>query len=329
MKQQIKDVFAKTVKFLKDPTKKAEKAAEAAARKAEHEAKIKQIVEEAKNNLRSIPQMQNILANLPKDLQYKFGRFYFDSKEHKIEFNQNDGKFEFLKDFAISLALANQEDLGLTPNNLRDASLDEYYHVAKIKRIETLLLGVIVETELLKRPEFKNYKPSIDAYIYQAKLKEANGDEKRAIHNFVMAYWTNSLKEHVDEAVFEQNISSWYHWIVFNGGCGYDYYNYETNKTSAVRNLKSAEAIDAYLERLGIKDIADAEFFLNDTHYDALVRHDEFKSGYFNDLRDADNILKGRKYDVPAIRSAKFGVPSIRCVQCGNSALSQVNQKVR
>lgn len=328
MKKQIKDVLAKTIKFLKDPTDKAGKA-EAAARKAKYEAEIKQIVEKAKNDLRPIPQMQNILANLPKDLQYKFGRFYFDSKEHKIEFNKNNGEFKFLKDFAIALALANQEQLGLTPNNLCNTSLDEYYHVAKIKRIETLLLGVIIETELLKRPEFKNCKPSVDAYIYQAKLKEANGDEKRAIHNFVMAYWTNSLKEHVDEAVFEQNISNWYCWIVFGGGSGYEYYDYETNKTSAVKNLKPADAIDAYLERLGIKDIADAKFFLNDRQYDALTRQSELKSGYYNDLRNADNILKDRKYEVQSIRTAKFGVPSIRCVQCGNPALAQANQKVR
>lgn len=324
MKQQIKDTFTKTIKFLKDPTGKAARLAAEAERE---EAEVKQIVEDAMNDLASIPQMKNILANLPKDLKYGIDDFDFNDKENKITFYQNGGKFEFLRLFAKLLLFANQKQLGLTPDNLCNTSSDEFYHVAKIKQIENLLLGVIVETELLKRPEFKNCKPSVDAYIYQAKLKEANGDEKRAIHNFVMAYWTNSLKEHVGEAVFEQNISNWYNWIVFRDGYRYDYYDYEKNETPAIRNIKPADAMNAYLERLGIKDIADSEWFLHDTEYDALTRQCELKSWYYDDLRKADEILKGRNYDVKTIRGATFEVPSIRRVPTGNVALMGQNKQ--
>ena len=308
MKQQIKDILAKTVKFLKDPTNKAAEI----AKKAEYEARIKQTAEDAMNDLRSIPQMQNILANLPKNLQYGIGEFGFSARQCKIILDTTVKKFDFLRGFAELLLLANQEQLGLTPNNLHNASLKEYYHVAKIIKIEALLLSVIVETALLTKPEFKNYKPSVDAYIYQSKLQEANGDEKRAIYKFIMAYWTNSIKECVNEAVFEQNISSWYKWLVFNNGYGYSYYDYEQGKTTTTKDLKPADAIQAHLERLGIKDVADYEFFLNDEHYDALIRKNELKRGYYNDLRNADEILKDRKYDVTSFKEACYDSPTLQ-----------------
>ena len=160
----------------------------------------KDMVKDTWDYLKTIPQMQHIMENLPDNITCVFsddipGIASYSSEDNRItikskaiDMNNPQERLSFCITLAHELCHANQKKEGLYYNDLSNSSFGDTFRVAKLMEADTRLLSVIVENELLKRDEFKGCTPSEDCLIYQEELRRANGDVEKANTNFVLAY---------------------------------------------------------------------------------------------------------------------------------------------
>lgn len=163
----------------------------------------KEMITDTLEYLKSIPQMEHVLGNLPDKITYKFsentpGIASFDSEENVVTIKPNSVKLRnpqerlsFDVTLAHELCHANQKKEGLYYNDLFEPSFGDTFRIAKMMETDTHLFSVIIENELLKRKEFQGCIPSRDCQYYQKELQRTNGDVSQANTNFVLSYWQN------------------------------------------------------------------------------------------------------------------------------------------
>lgn len=229
--------------------------------------------------LQDIPEMRDILANLPDNLTYVFKNgiiakknvnadFCSDSNVIEIDtkkanYYTTQGKFDFLIALAHELCHANQYKMGLMCDNLKNASFGESFRVGKMEEIEALLLNAIVSRKLLEKPEFKNCNLPCEYFVFDNKLKQTYNKQK-AKKLFVLSYWTNSPNTCIEfnqEQYFKCCINKWY--------TAYTVQAYEhalgvhTGIVKTTNNTEALQAIITYCQRMGLKGINYKYFLQN------------------------------------------------------------------
>ena len=266
--------------------------------------------------LKSIPQMEHILGNLPDKITYKFsentpGIASFDSQENvitikpnSVDFNNPQERLSFYVTLAHELCHANQKKEGLYYNDLSKASFGDTFRIAKMMEAETRLFSAIIENELLKRKEFQSCIPSVDSLYYRSELQRANGNVSQANTNFVLSYWQNAKNNTWLNQVERDMINSRYffyteqayhqalliHDLKFN--------QLSTNRMSPI------DAVRSYTQRMGLIGLA-PELFLQEK-FDNVQTTGDFKDGITILNYDGSKYLNLAPTDNPLFDKASF-----------------------
>ena len=245
------------------------------------------MIDNALEYLSTIPQMSNILKNLPENITYTFSKdtpgiasFDYDKNKiiispDKIDLNNPEKRLHFYLTLAHELCHANQKKEDLYFNDLSGASFGDTFRVAKMMEIETRLLSVTLENELLKRDEFKNCTPTVDCQYYQQELSKANGDISQANTNFILTYWQNAkdnptadfAKEHINQRYFFYMEQAFHQALLMHDP---KFNLHSTNRTSPI------DAINSYQKRMSVNILPQA-FLQNE--FDNVVLTDNFHEG--------------------------------------------------
>ena len=253
------------------------------------------IINDAMNYLRDIPQMQNILNNLPDGLHIVFSTNINDNKAayspgtnriminiKKLDYDTPQGKMNFLTVFAHELCHANQKKSGLNIDDIITPSDGQTFRISKMAEMETWLLEITLEQELIKLPEFEKCAVYDGYLVYKYMLTKASFYEKLAKRDFVLAHWKNIFNNdeiNINNHIFSNLTELWklpakrlqklfYHSInwwndtYIEQAC-HDLLVMRTLKTSTNRTTP-IQAIQTYLERMGISGIIDPALFLQE-----------------------------------------------------------------
>ena len=267
------------------------------------------IVEDAMQYLRQVPQMQEILAHLPKNLKYDAcvngGNFSFDEANNRIimqvgkDTTYPRGKLNFLVSLAHELCHANQKEMGLQVNDLIDPTVRESFRIGKMMELEALLLSVEVENELAAKEEFKGIRLSVACLFYRHLLRQTNGDIAKARKMFILSYWTKSLGTDIEQTLR----TSWAHEVKSDIRRWFAYYTKQAYVQTITRykfkpsdfvmfmvskigrficpptnRITAVQAVEKYLQRIGLSGMIPPLFFLKN---------------YFDKVELTDNIYDG------------------------------------
>lgn len=170
-------------------------------------AEQKERIDQAFEDLKTIPFMQPIMQNLPKDIRYVVDtnetRSGFYSRalntigidEELLNYTTPEEKLSLYVILAHELCHANQYKEGLSGEDLITPSFGQAFRVFRMNEVEAKLLDTVVEHELLKRQEFCECTPSKFCQYFQKKLYRAKGDVANAKTAFVLTLWNNDLSE--------------------------------------------------------------------------------------------------------------------------------------
>ena len=248
-------------------------------------------IDEALKYLETIPLLQPVLQDLPKDIAYEFsddtpGMACYDSFENKITIRPErmncdtpQKRLDMHVSLAHELCHANQKQAGLLFNDLKDASFGDTFRVARMMEIETGLQDAIIENELLKREEFKDCQPSIPCQLYRQKLKDAGNNVSMANANFILTYWRNAndditlsdkMKKAVD-STYNYYITQAYHHAYFMTDP-----RFNLERTSTGRHTPF-QVMTTYLKRMNVKTLQPKLFLAN--AFDNVVTTHQFQNG--------------------------------------------------
>ena len=231
--------------------------------------------------LKNIPQMKDVLENLPDIIKYSFsqdtpGVASFNSDENLITIkpslvasNNPQERLSFYVALVHELCHANQKKEGLYYNDLIDASFGDTFRIAQMMEIDSHLLRVIIENELLKREEFQGCISSVDCRYYQKELQRANGNISQANTNFVLSYWQNA-KNHtelnqdelctINRRYFFYVEQAYHHALLIHNTLLIHNPNFKQTTTG---KISAQDSIHAYLRKMSLTGVQ-PELFLQD-----------------------------------------------------------------
>lgn len=234
----------------------------------------KERIDQAFEDLKTIPFMQPIMQNLPEDINY-----VIDTNETRrgvcygglntIGINErllNDtfvqSKLALYKTLAHELAHANQYKEGLFGDYLISPSFGDTVRVDRMLEAEAKLVGVMAENELLKRPEFCGCVHSDACRYYRKELDRAGGDVSKANTAFVLSYWKKSLNNPFLNDCEKGDINRWNFYYTMQG-YRHSYFSKSLKKNSSKKARTALEVMGLYAQRMGLTGV-DPEQFLED-----------------------------------------------------------------
>ena len=179
--------------------------------------KEKERIDQALEDLKTIPFMQPIMQNLPQGIEYavmdekedKIITGMYDIPENKIIINPrllnyttSKEKLKLYVMLAHELCHASQKKEGVLFGDLISPSYRDTFCIVRMNEIEAESLDVLVENELLKRPEFCECSPSISCRCFQSELCRAKGNVTKARTAYVVSLWNNEGAQTEDERMW-------------------------------------------------------------------------------------------------------------------------------
>lgn len=236
------------------------------------------VIMDAKKYLRQIPQMDYVFAKLPYNLSYTiksdvWGQFSSNGWFNQIAVNPtlvSDDYYKYsghkmllMTTLSHELCHANQQACGLSAYNLQNTSFGDVFRVYKMTEIETALLEAVIEHELVKKTEFKDFDISSGlGFLYYYCLDKENGDIQKAKRDFVLLCWTNSYNKIQTsntrlKSICQNVIQHWYTSYTKDAiQCALKQKFTQKNAYTPI------QVIDACLQRTGLNGVIKPEFFL-------------------------------------------------------------------
>ncbi len=180
--------------------------------------------------METLPQMKDIINNLPDGITFSVScngmrSSAYNYGENEIEmditnFNAKSlrRKMDFLISLSHELCHATQKNAGLYFTDIKNASFGDTFRIGKLMEIETFLMHVMIERELLKRPQYKNVCPTASVQYFQKRflLHKKNNvpdAEGAARADLISVCWQCGHNHHISEKLGLEVRSN------------YDYYN--------------------------------------------------------------------------------------------------------
>ncbi len=245
--------------------------------------------------LAEIPQMHFILNNLPDELiitktNFPYPAYFRNENIITLQFNDfwangNSRLVDFLISLAHELCHANQTKLNLKTTN---DSFGNAFRLHKLSEIETMLLDIDIERQLLLRPEFRGMRHSLSTQVYLHQLvihrknKEQNA-EALARADLIKAFWRkgfgfhfpSEMQQHIQDHYTNYNQQAFLHTQV-----DYNPRLITPSKTPVTGYnlpLSGCETETVYRTRMGVLDTIPAGYFLTDKN--DYIHADTFDKG--------------------------------------------------
>ncbi len=241
-------------------------------------------IESALAEVGQIPQMQEVLNNLPGNITFSVSDDMnyparYSARHNVIELNlryfenQSSGaQLDFLLSLSHELRHASQERMGLYYTEVQNPSFADTFRVAKLSEMEAHLFDSVLETEFLKQERFQGLLPTLPTQYYQTRLAQyqqtnPNQAEALARADFLTTYWqkgrvdglSNEMYQHVDSYYKYYNRQAFRHAQLAH--------NPRLNKHSPGLDgvMRAATEMERmYQERMGVTGVLPSGYFLTD-----------------------------------------------------------------